>query len=156
MDANAVEWTSADHALRYLARADSLPHRVEGEEELLEHLPDPTGRVLDIGTGDGRLLGLVLAVRPEATGVAIDFSPSMLDAARRRFADSGRVEVLEHDIGQTLPSLGTFDVVVSSFAIHHCSNERKTGALRGGAGTAQSGRRFLEPGACRLPHRPSP
>src|SRR6266851_6737977 len=29
MDANAVEWTSVDHALRYLARSDSLPHRVE-------------------------------------------------------------------------------------------------------------------------------
>jgi len=125
MDANAVEWTSVEHALRYLARADSLPHRVEGEAALLEHLPEPADRVLDIGTGDGRLLALVLAARPDATGVAVDFSPTMLDAARSRFANSNRVEVLEHDLGQTLATLGTFDAVVSSFAIHHCSNERK-------------------------------
>jgi SAM-dependent methyltransferase len=125
MDANAVEWTSVAHALRYLARADSLPHRVEGEAALLEHLPEPADRVLDIGTGDGRLLALVLAARPDATGVAVDFSPTMLDAARSRFANSNRVEVLEHDIGQTLATLGTFDAVVSSFAIHHCSNARK-------------------------------
>jgi len=125
MDANAIEWTSPEHALRYLARADSLPHRVEGEAALLEHLPEPADRVLDIGTGDGRLLALVLAARPDATGVAVDFSPTMLDAARSRFANSNRVEVLEHDLGQTLATLGTFDAVVSSFAIHHCSNARK-------------------------------
>ncbi len=104
MDANAVEWTSVDHALRYLARADSLPHRVEGEAALLEHLPEPADRVLDIGTGDGRLLALVLAARPDATGVAVDFSPTMLDAAWSRFANANRVEVLEHDIGQTSAS----------------------------------------------------
>jgi tRNA (cmo5U34)-methyltransferase len=119
------EWSSAEHALAYLARADSIPHRVEGEAALLEHLPERVGRVLDIGTGDGRLLALVCACRPEVRGVAIDFSPTMLEAARQRFAASGRVEVIEHDITQPLPSLGTFDAVVSSFAIHHCSNERK-------------------------------
>jgi SAM-dependent methyltransferase len=125
MDTNAVEWTSVEHALRYLARADCLPHRVEGEAALLEHLPDSTERILDIGTGDGRLLAVVLAARPDAAGVAIDFSPTMLDATRQRFAHSSRVEVFEHDISNTLPSLGSFDAVVSSFAIHHCSNDRK-------------------------------
>lgn len=119
------EWSSAEHALAYLARADSIPHRVEGEAALLEHLPDRLERVLDIGTGDGRLLALVRASRPEVRGVAIDFSPTMLEAARQRFDASGRVEVIEHDITQPLPSLGTFDAVVSSFAIHHCSNKRK-------------------------------
>ncbi len=119
------EWSSAEHALAYLARADSIPHRVEGEAALLEHLPERVGRVLDIGTGDGRLLALVRASHPEVRGVAIDFSPTMLEAARQRFDASGRVEVIEHDITQPLPPLGTFDAVVSSFAIHHCSNVRK-------------------------------
>ncbi len=125
MAAASNEWTSAEHALAYLARADSIPHRVEGEAALLEHLPERLERVLDIGTGDGRLLALVSTARPGLRGVAIDVSPTMLTAARDRFGPSGRVEVIAHDIAQPLPAIGTFDAVVSSFAIHHCSDERK-------------------------------
>lgn len=35
-----------------------------------------------------------------------------------------RVQLVCHDLDESLPS-GTFDVVVSSFAIHHCVDERK-------------------------------
>lgn len=143
MAEQSKEWSSAEHALAYLARADSIPHRVEGEAALLEHLPERLGRVLDIGTGDGRLLALVCASRPEVRGVAIDFSPTMLEAARQRFDASGRVEVIEHDITQPLPPLGTFDAVVSSFAIHHCSNERKWELYREVFGLLNPGGAFL-------------
>jgi tRNA (cmo5U34)-methyltransferase len=36
----AEEWTTAEHALRYLARADAYPHRAEGEGALLGQVPD--------------------------------------------------------------------------------------------------------------------
>ena len=84
-----VEWKSAEHALSYLSRADAIPHRTEGEAALIEQLPENVSRVLDLGTGDGRLLGLVKLYRPEATGVALDFSPTMLDKARERCASAG-------------------------------------------------------------------
>ena len=119
------EWATEAHASAYLERADTVPHRGEGEAELLAHLPVNVERVLDLGTGDGRLLALVLGARPGAVGVAVDFSPSMLEAARRRFEGDGRVEVLAHDLEDPLPDVGTFDAVVSSFAIHHCPDDRK-------------------------------
>lgn len=76
-------WTTTEHALDYLERADSIPHRKEGESSLLEFIPQTTRRILDLGTGDGRLLALVKREHPNTEAVAIDFSAAMLDAARK-------------------------------------------------------------------------
>jgi SAM-dependent methyltransferase len=119
------EWQTAEHALGYLEKADSVPHRREGETTLLDELPDAVQRVLDLGSGDGRLLDVVLRARPAALGVAVDFSPPMLERLRQRFDTNERVQIVEHNLEDALPSLGLFDVVVSSFAIHHVAHERK-------------------------------
>ena len=119
------EWQTVKHALNYLEKADRVPHRTAGEAVLLEELPETVHRVLDLGAGDGRLLDLVLRARSEAVGTAVDFSPPMLDRLRQRFDSTGRVQVVPHDLEEPLPPLGLFDVVVSSFAIHHVEHERK-------------------------------
>src|ERR1700676_4004231 len=118
-------WTSNDHARDYLERADSISHRREGESALLEFIPPATRRILDLGTGDGRLLRLVRHQHPETEGVAIDFSPTMLEAARRNFAAESSVRIIAHNLDEPLPMLGRFDAVISSFAIHHLVHERK-------------------------------
>ena len=59
-------------------RADRVPHRAAGEAALLEEIPSSANRVLDLGSGEGRLLNLGLLARPRARGVALDFSPLML------------------------------------------------------------------------------
>ena len=117
-------WVNEDHALAYLRERDSLPHRVDAYEELLDLVPPSIERVLDLGTGDGVLLDLVLTARPGASGVGLDFGQDMLRRAAERF--SGRpVELVQHNLDEPLPSsLGLFDAVVSSFAIHHCSPAR--------------------------------
>jgi tRNA (cmo5U34)-methyltransferase len=119
------EWTTAEHVHRYLRLADEYPRRAEGESVLLDHVPRGAPRVLDLGTGDGRLLALLQADRPGMLGVCLDFSALMLDAARERFADDARIEIVEHDLARPLPTLGRFDAVVSSMAIHHLEHDRK-------------------------------
>jgi tRNA (cmo5U34)-methyltransferase len=121
----AEEWADAEHVDRYLARADEFPRRIEGESVLLEHVPREAGRILDLGTGDGRLLAMLQVDRPELRGVGVDFSEVMLEAARNRFAGDDRIELVEHDLDEPLPALGRFDAVVSSMAIHHLEHERK-------------------------------
>src|SRR5690348_7338955 len=107
------EWQTVEHALAYLERADKIPHRTAGEAALLEELPAPTRRVLDLGAGDGRLLHLVLTARPGAGGVALEFSPPMIERLRQRFAANPAVEIVRHDLANPLPELGRFDSVVS-------------------------------------------
>ena len=121
----AEEWTTPEHVSRYLGRADEFPRRAEGESVLLDHVPHGVRRVLDLGTGDGRLLALLQAGRPQMHGVGLDFSRIMLDAARERFAGDVRIDLVAHDLAQPLPGLGRFDAVVSSMAIHHLDDERK-------------------------------
>jgi ubiquinone/menaquinone biosynthesis C-methylase UbiE len=121
------EWQTIDHALAYLARADKLPHRTEAEKVLLKQIPSSVKRVLDLGTGNGRLLSLVKLNNPEVEGVALDFSEPMLEQARKRFAQDKHVTIIKHDFSFPLPSkeLGCFDAVVSSLAIHHLTHPRK-------------------------------
>jgi SAM-dependent methyltransferase len=54
----------------------------------------------------------------------------MLDRARRRFAGDRRVRVAHWDLEAPLTPLGTFDVVVSGFAIHHLDDARKRTLFR--------------------------
>jgi tRNA (cmo5U34)-methyltransferase len=145
------EWTTPEHALAYLQMADRIPHRTEGEAMLLEEVSTRASRVLDLGSGDGRLLSLLLLACPAASGVAIEFSPPMLERLRQRFAQNDRVQVMEHDLERPLPPLGTFDIVASSFAIHHLPHSRKEALYR-------EVWELLRPGGvfCNLEHVASP
>jgi SAM-dependent methyltransferase len=149
-------WTSNEHARDYLERADSISHRGEGESALLEFIPQGTRRILDLGTGDGRLLALVRKElvrrgRPETEGVAVDFSPSMLEAVRQRFAGEASISVVAHNMDEPLPALGKFDAVISSFAIHHLVHERKRALYAEIYGLLNPGGVF-----CNLEHVASP
>ena len=127
-NSNTSEWQTLHHTSAYLARADNLPHRTEVESVLLEQIPQNVKRVLDLGTGNGRLLSLVLHKlnNSEVEGVALDFSEPMLKQAKKRFANDKQVTIVKHDFSQPLPAdLGCFDAVVSSLAIHHLTHPRK-------------------------------
>jgi tRNA (cmo5U34)-methyltransferase len=154
-------WTSTGHANDYLGRAASIPHRTEGESTLLEFIPETASRILDLGTGDGRLLAQVKSkltagetdgdAHAHVEAVAIDFSPTMLEAAGKRFAGDSSVTIVTHNLDRPLPALGKFDAVVSSFAIHHLIHERKRALNAEIHGLLNSGGVF-----CNLEHVASP
>lgn len=119
-------WRLPEHALAYLAQAEAIPHRTEGEAALLECLSKPVATFLDLGSGDGRLLTLVALVHPQARAVAIDFSEAMIERLEARMGGNPLVTVVVHDLNDRLPqAVGMFDAVVSSFAIHHLMHPRK-------------------------------
>jgi len=71
------------------------------------------------------LLALVRTAHPDTEAVAVDFSPTMLEGARKRFAAEPSISVVAHNLDEPLPVVGKFDAVISSFAIHHLVHERK-------------------------------
>ncbi len=119
-------WASADKTADYLARADRLPHRGEGEAVLVRDLVGALpGRLLDLGCGDGRLTALVLDAYPESVATLVDMSPPMLASATQRFEGDQRIMLVAHDFDDELPFDGPFDAVVTSLAVHHVSDDRK-------------------------------
>ncbi len=102
-------------------RALGLP-AAEVEAALLALLPGAAlGRLLDIGTGTGRLLEL-LAPRVRF-GIGVDASRAMLALARSRLAkgELGHVSVRQADMYR-LPLAGSFDLVVLQMVLHYAED----------------------------------
>lgn len=127
------EWSNTDHSIDYLKHADLFIHRKDGEKVLLDIIPEDVTRVLDIGSSDGRLIRLVKEgikhnlLSSNFEFVAIDVSPTMINALKSNFKTDKYVKVIEHDLDNPLPvdDLGYFDVIISSFVIHHLKHSRK-------------------------------
>ena len=103
-------------------RALGLP-AAQVERALVDLLPAaPIGRVLDIGTGTGRLLEM-LAPRVEAA-LGIDASRAMLALARARLGgpEYGNCAVRLGDMYRLALSDAEFDVVLMQMLLHHAED----------------------------------
>lgn len=102
------EQSDPDHSLNYLRYADSFPHKNEGEAILLENIPANATRILDIGSGSGRLIKMIKENTRKSCieFVALDISPTMLKSLKHNFANDTSVKVIEHDLDASLPDLG--------------------------------------------------
>jgi ubiquinone/menaquinone biosynthesis C-methylase UbiE len=90
-------------------------------------------RALDLGVGTGVFSKQLLERYPNSTVVAIDGASSMLELAKSRLLGlSERVEWALYDFRAMPTGLirpETFDVVISSYALHHLSAQEKLAVL---------------------------
>jgi ubiquinone/menaquinone biosynthesis C-methylase UbiE len=115
--AHADEWDS----LRSLHIADS-----EVEARLAQILHSaPLGRVLDVGTGTGRIVELFAAEASRL--VAIDSSPEMLRLARAKIASlspeiASKVDIKLGDFNMLPVGDGEFDTVIFHQVLHYAQH----------------------------------
>lgn len=103
----------------------------------------PGMRVLELGSGSGRLAIQIKRHHPEVSITALDADASMIKRARRNAERAGAdIEFHEADMTQ-LPDLGTFDRVYSTMVFHHLSPQSKCEALTGARGALAAGGHFV-------------
>ncbi len=84
----------------------------------LSYLPGRTGRTLELGCSIGVFTAL-LAPRCDRL-VAVDFSPTALDRARRRLGDAENVELQRRRLPEEMPE-GPFDTIVCAEVLYYWS-----------------------------------
>jgi len=134
------EYPSTGHQADFVAKflqnvRGAVPLTIEQIEMMLQLITAARGEriatFLDLGCGNGVLSAAILDEHPEAHGVLVDFSATVLDAAHRQLeVHARRVEFLETDfqtpgwVRRVAPH-APLDAVVSGFAIHHLPDARK-------------------------------
>jgi ArsR family transcriptional regulator len=123
----AREASAAEYFARHAAEWDKLRtlHIADGpvEAALEEMLAGQLGRLLDVGTGTGRIAELFAARASHLTG--LDKSPEMLRLARTRLQDlpAGHVTLVQGDFAQLpFPDAGPedgFDTVLFHQVLHY-------------------------------------
>ena len=139
MSSDSIEaYDPPERVRRYDADMDIMhPLRHKMIEIALDVLPFPREqalKVLDLGVGTGAFTRRFLEKYSNSTVLAIDGSSSMLELAKARLREyAHRVEYLVSDF-RTIPATvlepDAFDVVISSYALHHLSTSEKLSLLR--------------------------
>ena len=121
--AAAAERYFASHAADWDALRSLHVAETEVEAAIARALGEaPLGRLVDIGTGTGRMIELFATRADRATG--IDRSPEMLRLARVKLAEAGlgAVELRQGDMyALALPS-GSADTVIIHQVLHYAQN----------------------------------
>jgi tRNA (cmo5U34)-methyltransferase len=76
-------------------------------------------RILDLGCGTGNLTQRILDHFPDAQIDVLDLSEEILEESRKRFANKSKINYIQADFKNMNLSAMSYDLVMSSIAIHH-------------------------------------
>jgi tRNA (cmo5U34)-methyltransferase len=82
-------------------------------------------QVLDLGCGTGNLTAAALQHFPTADIHALDISADILNECRTRFAANSNIHYHQQDFSQLDFPDASFDLIISSIAIHHIVDDEK-------------------------------
>ena len=123
-------FSSIENAREYAESAEkSSSMRFRGFLNRLKSL-DIRGKYLEIGAGSGLLAAMIIANHKDVRITAVEISPDMITVAnediKKKRLDS-QVQFIGANIEDegVLESLGTYDLIYSTFSLHHWENPRK-------------------------------
>ena len=110
---------------------EARPFQTEQHDILLRLILKSQSTVnnfIDLGCGDGILANTILKQYSDANGLLLDYSPSMIDAAKKRMSAFQNQKIIQSDLSNSNWQdnvINKPEVVVSGYAIHHLKNGRK-------------------------------
>lgn len=104
-----------------------VPRYPELIDNMFQHIPSDfqPKRILDLGCGTGNLTEHILKTFPEAEIDALDISEDILKESRKRFLHTPNIRYIQADFKSLHLSPGSYDLVMSSIAIHHIEDPDK-------------------------------
>jgi ubiquinone/menaquinone biosynthesis C-methylase UbiE len=98
------------------------------------HKLDIKGHCLEIGSGPGILASMMARAFPEIRIKAVELSPEMIDLGKKHVKEMGtenRIEFIQSNVEDEafMLSLGQFDLVYSTFSLHHWKNPKQALSL---------------------------
>ncbi len=113
-----------DRANRRISLSQHMKWKREAVRMLCKNQPE-NAWILDIGCGTGDMLGLIKEEIPGAHLTGVDFSPNMLEAARKRFGKRTSVRFMRANALDLPFEDETFDGVSISFALRNTADHDK-------------------------------
>jgi 2-polyprenyl-3-methyl-5-hydroxy-6-metoxy-1,4-benzoquinol methylase len=116
--------TGKERAREYAERHKKYARLMYGDLLKTAKALNISGCCLDVGAGPGTLAIMLANEHPDITVTAVDLSPDMAAVAGDYIRESGledRVSYVVGDVGdeRMLKKLGKFDLVYSTFSLHH-------------------------------------
>ena len=131
-----MEAVQYDHLIQAIVPGQSLLLST-----IIDTLPTPCGRVLELGCGTGIMTGMIRDACPDAEITAIDISCEMMEIASAKPELEG-VLFLSRDLREPWPA-GEYDAIVSSLCLHHVSPADRQEVARKASSVLHAGGRFI-------------